>query len=53
MRTTFPAQTHPGLAHPGPPPVPKVSGGERRLVKVEEAWILGLDHEDALARAAG
>ena len=32
---------------------PGLSGGERRLVEVEEAWILGLGHEDTLARAAG
>ena len=32
---------------------PGLSGGERHLVEAEEAWILGLGHEDALARAAG
>ena len=32
---------------------PCLSAGERRLVEVEEAWILGLGHEDALGRAAG
>ena len=32
---------------------PDLSAGERRLVEAEEAWILGLGHEDALARAAG
>ena len=32
---------------------PGLSPGERRLVEAEEAWILGLGHENALARAAG
>ena len=32
---------------------PDLSADERRLVEAEEAWILGLGHEDALARAAG
>ena len=32
---------------------PDLSADERRLVEAEEAWILGLGHEDALTRAAG